>query len=229
MSLTPDGTKYDPQDPTEIDECWIQSTDFPNLARYAADSTKSPYLDTMILAACAAVNRMCFRKFNMQTIDQIEINKGLYIGNYKTFSLNNNPVKSVTKAWFQVVDTFSEIDLTYLQLDTVSSTIKLLPTFTSYSQTSMPLYGRDLTSNIWIRYVSGYEIDQENEINEVPFEVRYATALMVDVLFAGFDIGSGIDSFSTQTYSQKNSIPDKDPAMMKITSLLKEYKVFKTY
>ena len=227
MSLTPDGTKNNPRHPATIDECWIQTSMFPNLVKYSTDVTKSPYLNDTIIAACGMVDDMCNRYFLQQTIDEIFPNQVLRSSEYNQFVLMNVPLVSVTKVWTQVVGTFTEISNTYLQVLTAEGIIKILPTFSTSATVPYPYYIDKSANNVWIRYVSGYKVDYSGTEtdNEVPYDVRMATALLVDYLFAGFDVVSGIDSFSTQTYSQKNSSAKSDSKMSRAIDLLKRYKL----
>lgn len=227
MSLTPDGTKNNPKHPANIDQCWIRPNMFPNLAKYSTDITKSPYLNDAIIAACGMVDSMCNRYFLQQTIDEIFPNEMLRGSEYNQFVLMNTPLVSVTKVWSQVVGTFTEISSTYLQVLTAEAIIKILPTFSTTATVPYPYYIDKSAANIWIRYLSGYKVDYSgtNTNNEVPYDVRMATALLVDYLFSSFDVPSGIDSFSTQTYSQKNSSVQNDAKMSRAIDLLKHYKL----
>lgn len=230
MSLTPDGHKYDPQDPQTIQECWIQSGAFPNLVRYAADPTLSPFLNDYIIMACAEVNRLCDRKFNKQVVDEIFANERLWFNEYRMFTLKQRPLAEVTNIWLQVVDVFSPIDLQYLQVDTSVGTIKILPTFSTYVNTTLPAVYLSTASNLWVRYEGGYAVDYtdpSHPINEVPFPVRMATALMVDYLFDLANVQGGVSNFRTQTYSQQNATPDQDPKLGAIKNMLKTFMLIK--
>jgi len=225
--LTPDGHKYNPTDPTTIDQCWIQPTMYPNLVAYAADPAKAPYLNQFIIAACGAINQICRRKFNKQQIDQIFKDQGLFYREYRTFVMDNAPLVTVDNVWLEVVNTWAVVDLTFLQVMTAESEIKVLPTFSTYVQTTLPLWALTPSTNLWVRYTSGYAVDYSgsNTTNEVPELVRLATSMYVDYLFSRLDLVGGIGSYRTQTYSQTFVTPDKDPIYMSIDSLLCTYKL----
>lgn len=225
MALTPDGTKNSPKSPQNIDECWIQADQFPNLVKYAADPIKSLYLDNMIITSCGAVNSICNRYFNKQTIDEIFPNEGLFTNEYNEFVLKNRPLIEVKKVWLQIVSTFAEVENTYLQVLTEESIVKILPTLSLTSSVPFPFYRDKDASNVWIRYDSGFAVDYsgQNTTNEVPFEVRLATASYVDYLFSMFDMQGGISEFKTQTYSQKNAKASEDPLLSSVKGLLKDY------
>ena len=224
MALTPDGTKLDPVDPSTANTAWISPTSHPNLVKFAADATKSDFLNEFILDACAAINRICNRKFNKQQIDQIFKDTNLFFRDYKTFVLDNRPLISVDNMWIQVVDTFSPISLEFIQVMTREAAIKVLPNFSSNVQTTLPIYALESSTNLWVRYTSGYEVDQDGGTNEVPRPVQQATALYVSYLFSSFDVDSGISEFKTQTYQQKNVLDaDKDPLLTRIDKLLNPY------
>lgn len=227
MSLTPDGSKYNPEHPQSIDECWIQSDMFPNLAKYSADPVKSTYLDNTILTACAMVDDMCNRYFLKQTIDEIFKDTSLRQSQYNTFVLANTPLVEVLNVWVQVVGTFTEITDTYSQVMDSEGIVKILPTFSTTASVPYPHYIDKTSTNVWIRYTSGYEVDYtgSEDVNEVPYDIRLATALLVDYIYASFDIPSGVDSFSTQTYSQKNSSAGSDAILSRVNDLLKGYRL----
>lgn len=229
MGYNPPGTtKIDPTDPQTIDEAWIQDDMFPNLAAYAADATKSPYLEDYILEACAAINDMCNRKFNQQQQDQIFISKELYFSSYNEFVLDNGPLVSIDRVWLQIGDSFSEVSMDFAQIDTVSRVVKVLP---NVANAAKPLVqDRNDTVNVWIRYTGGYEVDYSgsNTTNEVPRPVRRATAKYVDYLFASDGFTAGIKSYRTQTYSQTNAtgnVAEDDPVLASISMILKPYMI----
>lgn len=227
MSLTPDGTKNNPVHPSTIDECWIQPTMFPNLVKYSTDITKSPYLDDTIITACSMIDDMCNRYFLKQTIDEIFPNTILSHDRYNTFILKNIPLIEVDKVWVQIVSTFAEVSNTYLQVMEEEAIVKILPTYSTTASVPYPFYLDNTATNIWIRYESGFDVDYSgtSTTNEVPYNVRMATSLLVDYLFASFDVQSGIDSFSTQTYSQKNSSAKNDAVLSRVSDLIKNYKL----
>lgn len=227
MSLTPDGHKYSPEHPQSIDTCWIQDNTFPNLAKYKADPVKSTYLNNTIMTACAMVDDMCNRYFLKQQTDEIFTDTILRQSKYNLFVLKNVPLITVDNVWIQVVSTFSEIGDTYLQVMPEEGIVKILPTFSTTASVPYPFYIDNTSTNVWIRYTSGYAVDYSGtkNANDVPYDVRLATALLVDYIFASFDIPSGVDSFSTQTYSQKNSNSSNDAILSRAKDLLKGYKL----
>jgi len=227
MSLTPDGTKNNPVHPSNIDVCWIQPTMFPNLVKYSNDITKSPYLDDTIIAACSMIDDMCNRYFLKQTIDEIFPNTILSHDRYNTFILKNIPLIEVDKVWVQIVSTVAEVSNTYLQVMEEEAIVKILPTYSTTASVPYPFYIDNTSTNIWIRYESGYDVDYSSTstTNEVPYNIRMATSLLVDYLFASFDVQSGVDSFSTQTYSQKNSTAKNDAVLSRVSDLIKNYKL----
>ena len=227
MSLTPDGNKYNPEHPQSINTCWIQDDMFPNLAKYKADPVKSTYLDNTIMTACAMVDDMCNRYFLLQTTDEIFQDTILRQSKYNTFILKNAPLVEVDTVWLQVVGTFNEISNTYLQVMEEEGIVKILPTFSTTASVPYPYYIDNTSTNVWIRYSSGYKVDYSGSKtdNEVPYDIRLATALLVDYIFASFDIPSGVDSFSTQTYSQKNSNAMNDAILSRVNDLLKGYRL----
>lgn len=226
MSYAPPGyTKKDPVDPTTIDECWIQSTMYPNLAKYAANSSQSTYLNTAIITACAAINQMCNRKFNQQQYDYIIPNEVLFMRDYKTYVLPNRPLVSVDNVWVEVVDTFALVTPQYFQIMTYEGVLKILPTFSTYVQTTLPNFALRPSSNLWIRFTSGYAVDYSgnNTTNDVPEPIRLATAMYVDYLYSRFSLMGGVTEFKTQTYSQKNAKGNEDPILTAIQEILKPY------
>jgi hypothetical protein len=220
---------YKGVDPQTIEQCWIQPDSFPNLIAIAANPTLAPYLNQMILQACAAVNRICQRKFNAQTIDQIFMNQNLLFDQYLPFAIYNLPLIEVEHVWLQVVQNFSEVSLQYMQVLPAEGIVKLLPNFTAYAQTSIPLYQLGTAVNLWIRYRGGFEVDytdSEDPVNEVPFDVQFATALYVNYLAASYDLQSGVESFKTQTYEQRNVKKlDEDPVLSRVNNMLKPWRL----
>lgn len=227
MALTPDGNPRKVlRDPETIDECWITPTQYPNLTKFAANPLLSGYLNAYIIEACALVNEICRKKFNEQQADLVLINENLYMGWYKTISVENIPLVTVDNVWLNVTNTFAPVSLEYLQVDTVTGTIKILPDFTVYTQTTLPWFQLGNAANIWIRYTSGYEIDRtdpDNVVNKVPLPVQRATGMLVDYLFGVDGIIPNVAEFKTQTYSQKSSKTDEDPIYSRAMQLLKPY------
>jgi len=229
MNDSPPGfDKKDPVDPTTIEECWITPDSSPNLKKYALDPNISPFLEDYIIMACGMINRMCNRKFNQQQYDQILPNQLLTIRDYKTFVLSNRPLVSIDEVWVQVVNTFALLDPTYFQIMTYEGIVKILPQFNVYVQTTLPMFSLASASNIWIRFTSGYKIDRtdpDNVINEVPFPVQKATALMVDWLVGMDNITPNLSSFRTQTYSETTANASEDPIKTRVEMMLKPYKL----
>jgi hypothetical protein len=217
MALTPDGTKNNPVDPAELSECWINSTTTPELTALNA-SLGATYFQTLCIAACAFVNNYCNRKFNTQTIDQIYLNETFRGLSYKQFQVDNKPLTSVTKMWVDVAGTFSEVALTYMQIDTSLGVIKIIPDALSTILTSVPIVTMPNHVNIWIRYVSGYAVA------DIPKDLQMATALYLTYLYEQSKSDGSVESFSTQTYSQKNTGGKGSGKMMTIEALLKKYK-----
>lgn len=221
-ALNPPGyTKVNWYDPKNITDCWIDYTTSPNIAKYHSDTTKSPYLDNAIITACAAINRMCNRKFNIQQFDEIFTNETLAFRDFKIYVLKNRPLITVDNVWLNITNTFSAIDLTYLQVLTDEGIVKILPTFSVYVQTTLPFYAYSTASNLWIRYTSGYAIA------DVPFDVKLATAMWVDYYFSRFNLVGGVTQFSTQTYSQTNVTgKGMDSILVSIDEMLTPYKIY---
>ena len=216
--LTPTGvTKHDAIDPATIADCWISSTSFPNLVAYSTDPIKSTSLNNMIIAACAGVNRICNRKFNQQIIDEIWPNMYMFTSQYNEFVLKNRPLISLDHVWLEIAANFSEVQSTYLQVMTDEAIVKILPTVMTTALTPYPFYLKKDACNVWIEYTSGYTSA------DVPSQVQIATALYVDYLYGVFDAPAGIESFRTQTYSQNNATPDKDPKLTQIRDMLRPY------
>ena len=223
--ITPDGAAQKVlSDPTTLDTAWVQPSDFPDIQ---ADSTKSAMLTSMILASCAAINRMCNRKFNQQQTDTIIPDTGLFYRDYKTVPLWNTPIVSVDAIWLQVVNTFAVVALTFIQIDYTNSWVKILPTFQTYVQTTLPVWALTPSTNLWIRATTGYSVDYSSghSTNEVPWPVRMATQLYVRYLYASVSFSAGLKSFSTQTYSQTSAAPKDDPMLGAIENMLAPYKL----
>lgn len=227
MATTPDGQPQKvPVDPTSITQCWVQPSDFPDIQ---ADATKSLILNSMIIAACAAVNRMCSRKFNQQQIDTIIKDQGIFYRDYKTFDVKNSPIVSLDNAWLQVINTFAVLDLTYLQVDVSSNWIKILPTFSVYVQSTLPFWALTPSTNVWLRATTGYAVDYSNPaspINDVPSSVIMATQFYVRYLYGVMNLPAGVKSYSTQTYSQTNSTAADDPLLSTVKDMLSPYYLY---
>jgi len=210
-------------DPVNINECWITSASSPNLIKYAANPLLSPFVNSYIIEACALINEMCNVKFNEQQVDMVINNKSLYTGSYQSVVLDNRPVQSVDNIWLNVVDTFAPVSLAFIQLDSETGILKIMPDFTTYVQTTLPITELSGASNLWVRYTAGYAIV------DVPVLVKKATCLAVDYLFGLDGLVPNVDSFSTQTYSQKNSKGGvkEDPILSRIETLLSSYKKIK--
>jgi hypothetical protein len=207
--------KY-PIDPV-IGDCWIDATTTPNLAKYAADTSLQPYLNSFIVAACAGINKLCNRKFNTQEFDQVFMNDILWVRDYKVYPLQNRPVTAVNNVWLQIVNTWTSVVSTYWQLIPNEGIVKILPTFNPYALVTLPSYFWPVTTNIWVRFTSGYAKA------DVPMPVKIATSLYVDYLYSRSNLIGGISQFSTQTYSQTNAIGDQDPQFAAIKMLLEPY------
>lgn len=224
--LTPDGTKYDPKQPQLIGDCWITSTSYPNLVSYTTDPTKSAFVDQYIIDACGEINKMCNRYFNSQTIDQIFKNVVLNIRDYTTFVLDYGPLETVTNIWVEVVNSFAPIDLQFLQQLTREGIVKILPSFSVYAQTTLPMWALPTSTNVWIRYIAGYH-PSSGDAYQIPNDIKRATALMVDYLFGLDSITPNLSSYRTQTYSETSAKANEDPILTRIESMLKPYKKYK--
>jgi len=227
MALTPDGTKNDPTDPQSMNDSWIQADMFPNLQKYARDEDKSAFLDDYMLEACASVNEYCQRKFNKQVIDQIELNRGLGVTDYNVFVVRNRPLISVDNVWLNIGATFSSVGLDNLQIDTNAGVVKILPSV--ITQLSSNSIGAFKSVNLWLRYTSGFNVDysdDDNAENDVPRDIRRATAMYVDYLYGmdGLRNQVGVKSYKTQTYAQTNASASEDPILDRIGKILDRYK-----
>lgn len=205
-------------DPKTIGECWITSSDYPNLAALAADPAYSAFVDKFIIQACQGINRLTNRYWNRQEADYIYINERFFYRDYQTYVLPNTPVNSIVDIYLQVNETFLPVDLTYLQLMTDERTMKIIPLL-NYSNSVSPvanLVGDDKL-NLWIRFNSGYDKA------DIPEEVKYATALYVSYLVSANENLSGVKSYRSQTYSQENSTPDSNPLFLQIKDMLQDH------
>lgn len=205
-----------PIDPV-IADCWIDETTMPNMAKYHADATLAPYFDSFVVAACAGINKLCNRKINKQQFDQIFPNDILWVRDYKTYPLQNRPVSSVDGVWLQIVNRWVSVVSTYWQLIPNEGLIKILPTFNPYALVTLPSYFWPVTTNLWIRFTSGWAKA------DVPMPIKIATCLYVDYLYSRSNLVGGVSQFSTQTYSQTAAIGDQDPQFATIKLLLEPY------
>lgn len=204
-----------PSDPTTLADCWVSSTTTPNMAKYAADTTQSIYFEAFVIAACAGVNKICHRYFNQQQFDQIFPNDVLWVRDYKAYPLSNRPLISVDNVWLQIVNTWAPVASAYWQLLPQEGVIKILPTFNPYALVTLPSYFWPVTTNVWVRYTSGF--------TTVPAPVVMATALYVDYLFSRSNLIGGVSEAKTQTTDTTYAIGENDPVYAAITTLLKPY------
>lgn len=217
MATTPDGTYNTPKDPANYSECWITDNETYGLAKIKANTEKEPYLQDYIVDACAEINRICKRKFNKQTIDKIFKNQDLLVSHYITLVLDNVPIESVTNAWLQTADNFTPINTDFFQIMFDEGVVKAMPKNFFLAYSSIPPNLAPSSSNLWVRYVGGYDIA------DVPRPVKRATALMVEYLFGFESLDVGLKSFRTQTYSETYSGTEDDPVLSKIKHMLKDY------
>jgi hypothetical protein len=218
----PGFTKKDPINPQSISDCWISPTDYPNFLSYAADPIKSQFLNKYIIQACTKINTMCNRYFNSQQVDEIFDKTVLNMRDYSTFIIGNYPLVSVDYMWVNVVNTFNIVSLDYLQIDTRTGLVKILPNFSIYVQTTLPQWALKPSSTFWIRYTIGFD-----NVGGVPEDIKRATALMVDYLFGLDSLTPNISSFRTQTYSETTAKASEDPIMSRIEALIAPYRINK--
>ena len=226
MGYGPNGVDViNPSDPSDIITCWIQPTSYPNLVAYNNDPVKQPYLEFYIMQACAAVNRMCNRKFNLQQMDQIFLNEHLWVRDYKAYSLQNRPLISVDGVWIQVVDKWTQVVQQYFQVSPNEGIVKVLPVLNPYVQVTIPSYVWGASTNLWFRFTSGYHVDYSTgvAINDVPAPVQMATAMYVDYLYNMSNTAGGVSSFRTQTYSETRVGGEDDPLIKSIKMILQPY------
>lgn len=214
MALAPAGGALEFTNPTNLSEAWISATTTPRLADL--NTKYSSTFESFVLAACAFVNKHTKRYWNKQQADDIFLGAKLFYGTYNEFALTNKPVETIDTIWVQVADTFTEVDQTYLQLDKSASIIRITPTINIINAVSLPTGLYNNNSNLWVRYTSGYESA------DVPFDVKLATALYVDYLYSMDSMDGGVDSFSTQTYSQKSGTKES-PKIERVMSMLAPY------
>jgi len=215
-NLTPTGRVYKPFIDPAYANCWITIADPMLVSNSLTDAQKQ----TLIVRACAMINRMCNRYFNKQEADEIFINDNGQIESYCTYVLANAPIVSITDIYLQLGDTFSVLDSTdNLQLFPDDGTIRLLPQPESLVgvQGVLAWQGEYSRSNMWIRYTSGYET--------VPTDVQLATAYMYNYLYAISQNPIGIIEFKTQTTSEKYGVERRNnPLLVAIDQLLTSYK-----
>jgi hypothetical protein len=212
------------KDPANINECWIKSTDYS----FISTATESE-----IIIACAKINNLCNRKFNRQTSDLVFHNSELPPVSYTTFILDNLPAVEIVDVYIQVLDTFNLISNQYNQLIQDTGVLSIVPLPEIYPPVNFtPMYYSKY--NTWIRYSSGFLTNAdignatlEAKYEKVPELVKYATALMVKYMKSLQDLDGSVESFSTQTYSQKNAIPQNNALLLEINDLLKDYKITK--
>lgn len=226
MATTPDGTQYMARHPERIEECWIQPDMFPNLHSESYVQNSTQFLDEIILSACAMADEIAGRHFLGQTVDQVFNDTILYQGRYNEFTLKEYPVKEVENVWLQILGNFYSVQQNYLQLNQELGLVKILPTFIITAIVPYPYYINVSSTNLWIRYKGGFKVDYSTStpVNEVPHDIRYATSLLVNWLWAGNNLQSGVSEFKTQTYSQKMSGSKDDPVYQRAVELLSKYK-----
>lgn len=215
MGVEPTGGRKTFSSPTLYADCWIDENTSPAMA--AINTESSGYFESLVIAACQWVDNYCRRHFIRQQGDQIFVNHELPLREYVVFQLYEKPLVSVDNAWVNVGSTFVPIDLTYMQIDTTSATVKLPPDVTNLLSSSIPLPGVGRDVNIWIRYTAGY--------STVPADVVQATARYVKYLYDLDNVVSGIGGFKTQTYSQSAlSSNQVDQRLLSVQEALNKYK-----
>lgn len=217
--LTPNNrTRLKLKNPAVIADCWISSTDYPNLVALAADATYGAFVNKFIIQACAQINKMTNRYWNIQTADQIFMFSPQGFNQYQTYVLENRPINSITDIYLQVNETFSNVDLSYMQLFDEERTVRIYPLNIALSNLQV-ISDRLIsqTTNMWFRYSSGLATA------DVPEDIKQATAMYVNYIVNGFKDTALVASFSTQTYSQTNSKPGDNPLLLQIKDMLKPY------
>jgi hypothetical protein len=219
MALTPNNRDREiPKDPETIDECWITTTTYPTYTGITNDD---------IIDDCSAVNEMCNRKFNHQVIDQTFMDVSFFMSQYQYFALDNGPISYVSDIYLQGGDTFALVDDQYLQVFTEERGIKVVPFLTFSPTIQNTIFNLPSTQyHLWVRYASGFRVngDDDETYPEVPRPVQRATILMAKYLANLSGVQPNVTSFSTQTYSQKNSLPSDDPILSRVKEFLKPYK-----
>jgi hypothetical protein len=204
-----------------LNDCWITNADYPNLANLVTEYGATA-VNNLIVVACARINKMCNRYFNTQQADEIFINDASYYNGYYTYVLKNSPITTIDDIYLQVNESFGAIDLSYLQVFTAERTIKVLPNVIT-SLTTALFASAELSTgklNLWIRYTSGYAKA------DVPSNVKYATALMVEHLASGQSGNGDVVEFATQTYREKRAKSSESPLYSMIQDLIKPYKLY---
>jgi hypothetical protein len=210
------------KDPESINSCWIKQADYDFL---------STATSTDIIIACSKINSLCNRKFNHQIVDQIFRKTKFNRNNYTNFLLDNYFVVEIIDMYLQDLDSFSLVEKTYNKLISENGSLDVLPLIDTEQNLNINwLYMNEY--NFWIRYDSGYQINSDTgddltKYEKVPEIVKYATALMVKYMKSLQNNDGTVESFSTQTYSQKNSNPSTNSLLLEINDLLKDYKITK--
>lgn len=223
MSLTPPGGRLLYSNPATINECWINEAYSPRLTDL--DTAYPTFFDNFVIRACARINKMCNRKFNLQQADDVFLDRSVLSYDYVTFQIKNRPVQSIDKVYIQVLDSFTEVEQNYLQLDSESGVLKVLAQVYTTAAIPYGFYANSRSINTWVRHTSGYEITSPT-VNEVPDDVREATALMVSYLFEVDQMDGTAKSYKTQTYSQTNVAGDESPKVMEIKEILQPYMLY---
>lgn len=204
------------KNPATIAECWIDSTYSPQLVALVSRYGQ-PYVEKLIIRACARINKLCNRYFNNQEADEVFMRiKDNFYG-YQTFVLQNAPINTITDVYVGYVDGFTLLDSTYFELSAAARIFKCIPLVSVISSLIGPAnYYPSEAFNLWIRYTSGYTT------SNVPEDVKGCTADLAVYMATAVNSG-GLKNFSTLTYSQGNSTPDTDPLLMNIKEELAFY------
>jgi hypothetical protein len=213
MATEPTGGTKEFANPSTIDDCWISETTTPKLAIYNTDY--SAYFDAFAIAACSFVNEYCNRFFNQQQADEVFLNRLMGSRQYEQFVLRNRPLISVDNVWEQITDTFNVVNLDLMQFEKATGIVKLIGDVSTVSTILPDLVFGSTSGNIFIRYTSGY--------TTVPSPVVMATAMYAETLFEIDNTSSAIESFKTQTYSEKAGSLENHPKMNLIKKLLEPY------
>lgn len=220
--LTPlNRTRLVLSDPAFYANCWIQDSDFPNLQSLVIKYGNA-FVDNLIMQACGQVNRITNRWWNIQDADEIFINdKATYL-TYETYILKNSPINSIADLYLEINDQFIPISTQFLQIFSAERTFKILPSVFQQQQSPQifSLVNKTTALNLWIRYNSGYTPAN------MPFDVKYATALLVSYYASALNNLDGISSFKTQTYAQTFTKPSENPLLLQVKEMLKPYMLF---
>lgn len=203
--MTPQNRNFlELKNPSTINDCWIAVSDVTDLTGVTNEE---------IVQACCFINEICARKFNGQESDVVFNNTKLFCEGETQFFLPNIPVKSISDVYIQVNGNFTLLP--------VESYFFIPSTGILYIQSCIS------NCNLWVRYHSGYRTngDTTGFYPIVDGSVKRATILAVSFLREMRKNGI-VESYSTQTYSQKNAEISKMPLFKEIEQLLKSFKKY---